>query len=137
MQFRLAYVAPESRVVGTGDLVDEPMKIAMRYLRGFFVLDLFVVLPLPQVLYALFTLTYVCHIRKRSRFELCDRWVCSNVLFSILPSSVSTQHSSFLRKPISFACSYWSWLIYYRWLAWFGTGGLLFKWAITRLIWPG
>ena len=48
-QFRLAYVAPESRVVGAGDLVDEPKKIAVRYLRGYFLLDFIVVLPLPQV----------------------------------------------------------------------------------------
>ncbi|KQK01681.1 probable cyclic nucleotide-gated ion channel 20, chloroplastic [Brachypodium distachyon] len=50
LQFRLAYVAPESRVVGAGDLVDEPKKIAAHYLRGYFVLDFFVVLPLPQVM---------------------------------------------------------------------------------------
>ncbi|VAI49841.1 unnamed protein product [Triticum turgidum subsp. durum] len=49
-QFRLAYVAPESRVVGAGDLVDEPKKIAVHYLRGYFLLDFFVVLPLPQLL---------------------------------------------------------------------------------------
>ncbi|KAJ3695955.1 hypothetical protein LUZ60_001332 [Juncus effusus] len=50
LQFRLAYVAPESRVVGAGDLVDEPMKIARHYFRGYFIFDLFVVLPLPQVM---------------------------------------------------------------------------------------
>ncbi|KAH0436729.1 hypothetical protein IEQ34_026357 [Dendrobium chrysotoxum] len=50
LQFRLAYVAPESRVVGAGDLVDQPKKIVMHYLRGYFLLDLFVVLPLPQVM---------------------------------------------------------------------------------------
>lgn len=50
LQFRLAYVAPESRVVGAGDLVDQPKKIALHYLRGYFLLDLFVVLPLPQVI---------------------------------------------------------------------------------------
>lgn len=50
LQFRLAYVAPESRVVGAGDLVDQPKKIAIHYVRGYFVLDLFVVLPLPQVM---------------------------------------------------------------------------------------
>ncbi|KAM3224758.1 hypothetical protein ACQJBY_057866 [Aegilops geniculata] len=50
LQFRLAYVAPESRVVGAGDLVDEPKKIAVHYLRGYFLLDFFVVLPLPQVI---------------------------------------------------------------------------------------
>ncbi|CAL9102463.1 unnamed protein product [Musa textilis] len=50
LQFRLAYVAPESRVVGAGDLVDQPKKIVLHYLRGYFCLDLFVVLPLPQVM---------------------------------------------------------------------------------------
>jgi cyclic nucleotide gated channel len=35
--------------VGAGDLVDEPKKIAVHYLRGHFLLDFFVVLPLPQV----------------------------------------------------------------------------------------
>ncbi|KAF9667491.1 hypothetical protein SADUNF_Sadunf15G0028500 [Salix dunnii] len=49
LQFRLAYVAPESRVVGAGELVDHPKKIAKHYLRGFFFIDLFVVLPLPQI----------------------------------------------------------------------------------------
>ncbi|OAY68590.1 putative cyclic nucleotide-gated ion channel 19 [Ananas comosus] len=50
LQFRLAYVAPESRVVGAGDLVDEPKKIALHYLQGYFIVDFFVVLPLPQVM---------------------------------------------------------------------------------------
>ncbi|XP_024442249.2 probable cyclic nucleotide-gated ion channel 20, chloroplastic isoform X2 [Populus trichocarpa] len=50
LQFRLAYVAPESRVVGAGELVDHPKKIAMHYLRGCFFIDLFVVLPLPQII---------------------------------------------------------------------------------------
>lgn len=49
LQFRLAYVNPESRVVGAGDLVDHPKEIALHYLRGNFILDVFVVLPLPQV----------------------------------------------------------------------------------------
>ncbi|GLU18420.1 hypothetical protein SLE2022_347240 [Rubroshorea leprosula] len=50
LQFRLAYVNPESRVVGTGMLVDLPKMIATNYLRGYFVIDLFVVLPLPQII---------------------------------------------------------------------------------------
>ena len=49
MQFRLAYVAPESRVVGAGELVDHPKKIALNYIQRHFFIDLFVVLPLPQV----------------------------------------------------------------------------------------
>lgn len=47
----MAYVAPESRVVGAGELVDRPKKIAINYLRGYFFIDLFAVLPLPQVSY--------------------------------------------------------------------------------------
>ncbi|KAG6673155.1 hypothetical protein I3842_16G097500 [Carya illinoinensis] len=50
LQFRLAYVAPESRVVGAGELVDHPKKIALNYIRGFFFIDLFAVLPLPQII---------------------------------------------------------------------------------------
>ncbi|CAN6245922.1 unnamed protein product [Urochloa humidicola] len=59
LQFRLAYVAPESRVVGAGDLVDEPKKVAVHYLRGYFLLDFFVVLPLPQVMILLVIPKYV------------------------------------------------------------------------------
>ncbi|XP_021601036.1 probable cyclic nucleotide-gated ion channel 20, chloroplastic isoform X3 [Manihot esculenta] len=50
LQFRLAYVAPESRVVGAGELVDHPKKIALNYLRGYFSFDLLVALPLPQII---------------------------------------------------------------------------------------
>ncbi|KAG2271678.1 hypothetical protein Bca52824_066233 [Brassica carinata] len=50
LQFRLAYVAPESTVVGAGQLVDHPRKIASHYFRGKFLLDLFIVMPLPQIL---------------------------------------------------------------------------------------
>uniref|UniRef100_A0ACD5ZQX4 Uncharacterized protein n=1 Tax=Avena sativa TaxID=4498 RepID=A0ACD5ZQX4_AVESA len=50
LQFKMAYVDPESRVVGTGDMIDDPRKVAMRYLRGAFVLDMILVLPLPQVM---------------------------------------------------------------------------------------
>ncbi|CAL0312331.1 unnamed protein product [Lupinus luteus] len=50
LQFRLAYVAPESRVVGAGELVDHPKRIALHYLQTYFVIDLFIVLPLPQII---------------------------------------------------------------------------------------
>ncbi|XP_019198131.1 PREDICTED: probable cyclic nucleotide-gated ion channel 20, chloroplastic isoform X2 [Ipomoea nil] len=50
LQFRLAYVAPESRVVGAGDLVDHPKKIALNYLKGYFFIDFFIVLPFPQII---------------------------------------------------------------------------------------
>ncbi|KAM7280251.1 hypothetical protein ACFE04_007385 [Oxalis oulophora] len=50
LQFRLAYVDPDSRGVGAGELVDHPKKIARNYIRGSFFIDLFSVLPLPQIM---------------------------------------------------------------------------------------
>ncbi|CAN8258977.1 unnamed protein product [Cochlearia groenlandica] len=50
LQFRLAYVAPESRVVGAGQLVDHPRKIARNYFLGKFILDLIILVPLPQIM---------------------------------------------------------------------------------------
>uniref|UniRef100_A0A7N0U3S7 Cyclic nucleotide-binding domain-containing protein n=1 Tax=Kalanchoe fedtschenkoi TaxID=63787 RepID=A0A7N0U3S7_KALFE len=49
-QFKLAYILPESQVVGAGVLVDHPKKIARNYLRKGFWIDLAVVLPLPQIM---------------------------------------------------------------------------------------
>ncbi|PNY02543.1 cyclic nucleotide-gated cation channel protein, partial [Trifolium pratense] len=45
---QLAYVSPDSRVVGAGDLVDHPKKIALNYIKSYFFFDLFVVAPLPE-----------------------------------------------------------------------------------------
>lgn len=51
IKFRTAYVAPSSRVFGRGELVMDPKKIARRYIRTDFFIDLIAILPLPQVLY--------------------------------------------------------------------------------------
>ncbi|CAF1704905.1 unnamed protein product [Brassica oleracea] len=50
LQFRLAYTDPETTVVGSGKLVKDTVKIARRYYRGNFLLDLLIVIPLPQIL---------------------------------------------------------------------------------------
>ncbi|KAJ0249183.1 Ion transport domain-containing protein [Hirschfeldia incana] len=50
LQFRLAYVDLESTVVGAGQLVDDPKKIACHYLRGRFFEDFCIVIPIPQIL---------------------------------------------------------------------------------------
>ncbi|KAK1423607.1 hypothetical protein QVD17_18912 [Tagetes erecta] len=52
-KFRLAFISSESKVTGAGDLVDDPRKITLHYLSGFFFIDLFIVLPLPQIIVAL------------------------------------------------------------------------------------
>ncbi|KAJ4893862.1 putative cyclic nucleotide-gated ion channel 19 [Raphanus sativus] len=71
LQFRLAYVAPESTVVGAGQLVVHPGKIACNYLIGKFPIDVLIVLPLPQ-----------------------------RMIFSILPASLGTPKSEFEQNMI-------------------------------------
>ncbi|KAI6669395.1 hypothetical protein NL676_004280 [Syzygium grande] len=48
VQFNTAFIAPSSRVFGRGELVIDHRKIALRYLRSRFWIDLYVALPLPQ-----------------------------------------------------------------------------------------
>lgn len=50
LKFRIAFVAPSSRVFGRGDLVKDPNQIAIRYLRSDFVVDLLAMLPIPQMM---------------------------------------------------------------------------------------
>ncbi|KAM2969677.1 hypothetical protein FF2_016745 [Malus domestica] len=49
IKLRTAYVSPSSRVFGRGELVMDPKKIARRYLRTDFFIDLIATLPLPQI----------------------------------------------------------------------------------------
>ncbi|KAK6153057.1 hypothetical protein DH2020_012696 [Rehmannia glutinosa] len=49
MKFRMAFVAPSSRVFGRGELVKDPHQITMRYLKSDFIIDLAATLPLPQI----------------------------------------------------------------------------------------
>ncbi|KAK9665249.1 hypothetical protein RND81_14G100200 [Saponaria officinalis] len=48
-QFRTGYIAPSSRVFGRGVLVEDAKAIAKKYLQSYFWIDIFAVLPLPQV----------------------------------------------------------------------------------------
>ncbi|XP_024996393.1 probable cyclic nucleotide-gated ion channel 14 [Cynara cardunculus var. scolymus] len=49
IKFRTAYISPSSRVLGRGELVMDPEKIAWRYLKSDFFIDLVATLPLPQI----------------------------------------------------------------------------------------
>ncbi|XP_071741695.1 probable cyclic nucleotide-gated ion channel 14 isoform X1 [Rutidosis leptorrhynchoides] len=49
IKFRTAYVSPSSRVLGRGELVMDPEKIARKYLKSNFFIDLVATLPLPQI----------------------------------------------------------------------------------------
>ncbi|XP_004306680.1 PREDICTED: cyclic nucleotide-gated ion channel 1-like [Fragaria vesca subsp. vesca] len=48
-QFRTGFIAPSSRVFGRGELNDDPVAIAKRYLSSYFIIDVLAILPLPQV----------------------------------------------------------------------------------------
>jgi len=50
VRFRTAYVAPSSRIFGTGELVTEPKMISAHYLGRDFWFDFIASLPFPQVL---------------------------------------------------------------------------------------
>ncbi|XP_011082041.1 probable cyclic nucleotide-gated ion channel 14 [Sesamum indicum] len=49
IKFRTAYVSPSSRVFGKGELVMDLNKIAKRYLKSEFFIDVIAALPLPQI----------------------------------------------------------------------------------------
>ncbi|CAM6081576.1 unnamed protein product [Calypogeia fissa] len=50
LQFRVAYITCASQISGAAELEDNPKKIPIHYLKGWFLLDLFTALPLPQIL---------------------------------------------------------------------------------------
>ncbi|KAM7264086.1 hypothetical protein ACFE04_001769 [Oxalis oulophora] len=55
LQFRMAYVAPASKVAtGSEELIDQPQRIIRRYLRRGFLIDLYMVTPLPQLMVMVF-----------------------------------------------------------------------------------
>ncbi|KAJ7569912.1 hypothetical protein O6H91_01G099900 [Diphasiastrum complanatum] len=49
LQFRTAFIAPSSKVLGRGELVLDSWEIAKRYLKKRFLLDFIALLPLPQL----------------------------------------------------------------------------------------
>ncbi|KAL0903550.1 hypothetical protein M5K25_027937 [Dendrobium thyrsiflorum] len=49
IKFRTAFIAPNSRVFGRGELVNDHKQIAKRYLKSDFFIDLAAALPLPQI----------------------------------------------------------------------------------------
>ncbi|KAF5816816.1 putative potassium channel, voltage-dependent, EAG/ELK/ERG, rmlC-like jelly roll [Helianthus annuus] len=48
-EFRTGFIAPFSRVFGRGLLIEDSFAIAKRYLCSYFIIDIFSILPLPQV----------------------------------------------------------------------------------------
>ncbi|KAM0943360.1 putative cyclic nucleotide-binding domain, potassium channel, voltage-dependent, EAG/ELK/ERG [Dioscorea sansibarensis] len=80
IKFRTAYVAPSSRVFGRGELVMDPKKIARKYLRSDFYLDLAAALPLPQIVIWL-----VIPMIKSSNADHSNHALALIVLFQYIP----------------------------------------------------
>ncbi|KAI4355221.1 hypothetical protein L6164_004012 [Bauhinia variegata] len=49
IQFRTGFIAPSSRVFGRGELINDPLAIAKRYLSSYFIIDVLSIIPLPQL----------------------------------------------------------------------------------------
>ncbi|KAJ8447492.1 hypothetical protein Cgig2_019486 [Carnegiea gigantea] len=102
VQFRTAYVDSCSHAFGEGQLVLDPWKIALRYLRFSFWVDLAVALPLPQLLLRL-VLAYPLPTQIVEATGVISRkpWVTDacNLLFIMLSS-----HMSFRILLVSSSC---------------------------------
>lgn len=83
LQFRLAYVSRESLVVGCGKLVWDARAIASHYMRSFkgFWFDVFVILPVPQVVFWL----VVPKLIREERIKIIMTTLLLIFLFQFLP----------------------------------------------------
>ncbi|EPS59071.1 hypothetical protein M569_15739 [Genlisea aurea] len=80
MKFRMAYVAPSSRVFGRGELVTDPEQIRRKYLRSDFIIDLTATLPLPQIV-----IWYVIPATKTDGSGHSDNTLALIVLIQYIP----------------------------------------------------
>ncbi|KAK4784159.1 hypothetical protein SAY86_018527 [Trapa natans] len=80
IKFRTAYVAPSSRVFGRGELVMDPKKIARRYIRSDFFIDLIAALPLPQMV-----IWFVIPATKNARTDHNNNALALIVLLQYVP----------------------------------------------------
>ncbi|KAF3794247.1 putative cyclic nucleotide-gated ion channel 14 [Nymphaea thermarum] len=80
IKFRIAYVAPSSRVFGRGELVMDPKKIAMRYLKSDFLIDLIATLPLPQMV-----IWFIIPAVRNSNADHTNNALALIVLFQYVP----------------------------------------------------
>ncbi|XP_065625369.1 cyclic nucleotide-gated ion channel 17 [Quercus suber] len=80
IKFRTAYVAPSSRVFGRGELVMDPKKIARRYIRSDFFIDLIATLPLPQMV-----IWFIIPATRRSQADHKNNALALIVLLQYVP----------------------------------------------------
>ncbi|XP_052199101.1 cyclic nucleotide-gated ion channel 17-like [Diospyros lotus] len=80
IKFRTAYIAPSSRVFGRGELVMDPKKIAQRYLRSDFFIDLIATLPLPQIV-----IWFIIPATRSPRADHNNNTLALIVLFQYVP----------------------------------------------------
>ncbi|KAL8040452.1 hypothetical protein ABFX02_10G098500 [Erythranthe guttata] len=105
VRFRTAYVAPSSRVFGRGELVIDSSKIASKYLRRDFWLDLLSALPLPQVIGSCW---YLLSVERQEECwkKVCDlqRHKCKYLYFDCDTMGDSDRMTWFLSSNITKLC---------------------------------
>lgn len=80
IKFRTAYVAPSSRIFGRGELIMDPKKIARRYIRTDFFIDLIATLPLPQIV-----IWFIIPATRSPRTDHNNNALALIVLFQYIP----------------------------------------------------
>ncbi|KAI5077311.1 hypothetical protein GOP47_0007135 [Adiantum capillus-veneris] len=95
LQLKLAYVSKESLILGRGSLVWDAREIAFHYLRpgGGFWFDIFVILPIPQVILWI----VLPHMISRGDVGSVTTVLLTTILFHFIPKVV---HLVFLARRI-------------------------------------
>ncbi|XP_022141025.1 cyclic nucleotide-gated ion channel 2-like [Momordica charantia] len=101
LHFRLAYVSTASLVVGSGSLVWDARAVASHYVRSFkgFWLDLFVIIPIPQVV----TWLVVRKLLREEEIKEVMRVVLVSYLFQFFPK---LYHSIYLMNKLQKVTGY-------------------------------
>ncbi|KAK4750540.1 hypothetical protein SAY87_004022 [Trapa incisa] len=109
MKFRTAFIAPNSRVFGRGELVMDAHEIAHRYLRNDFVIDLAATLPLPQIVNWL-----VIPATKSSRSDHANNTLALMVLIQYIPRMflIFPLHKKIVKNTGIFAKTAWAGAVY-------------------------
>ncbi|KAL1535884.1 putative cyclic nucleotide-gated ion channel 7 [Salvia divinorum] len=132
LQFRTAYIAPSSRVFGRGELVIDPKEIASRYIHRYFFVDLFSVLPLPQVVVWRFLRGAedydVLSTKKALVIIVCVQYIPRFARFIPLSSELKKSQGVFAETAWAGAAYYLLWFM----LASHIVGALWYLFAIER-----
>ncbi|KAL6124058.1 hypothetical protein ACLB2K_076574 [Fragaria x ananassa] len=131
-QFRTGFIAPSSRVFGRGELNDDPVAIAKRYLCSYFIIDVLAILPLPQVVVFLIVPIIERPVPMTAKNLLTIVIVCQYVprLIRIYPLYKEVTKTSGFLTEIAWAATAFNLLLYM--LASHVVGALWYLFSVER-----